>query len=360
MPESFQEKTEQATPKKKEDTRKRGKVARSAELNSAVILMVGLFILSFSGPMVIGHLTDVFRSSLGSAGVTQVNVENLREIALQQVGGMTLALLPVFAGLLLIGIGISVAQVGFMISAEALTPRFENINPLSGLRKMFFSQRTIVEVLKNLLKVVIIAAIAYYAVRNLVNGAFELMNGDVPSIADAIVSGSLGIGLKIGLAFLGLAALDYFYQRYQYEQDLRMTKQELKEESKQTDGDPIVKSRIRLLQRRIAYRRMMHDVPKADVVVTNPTHYAVALKYDAEKMSAPKVVAKGADHMAQRIREIAAEHHVPIVEDRMLARTLYQTIDIGEEIPEKLFQAVAQVLAYIYRLKHAKPGKRRI
>jgi flagellar biosynthetic protein FlhB len=308
--------------------------------------------------MIATRMMDLFRTSLGNAAGVQLNAANLQHLVMDSIGGMAVTLAPIFAGLLLIGLGVSISQVGFMFSFEPIMPRFDKMNPIAGLRKTLVSRRTLVELLKNLIKVSIIAGVAYVSVNNLINNSFELMESDVPSIAQAIVSGSLGIGLKIGLAFLGLAGIDYFYQRFEYEQDLRMTKQEVKEESKQTEGDPIVKSRIRLLQRRIAYKRMMQDVPKADVVVTNPTHFAVALKYEPEKMSAPKVVAKGADLMAKKIREVAAEHNVPLVEDKMLARALYQTIEIGEEIPEKLFQAVAQVLAYIYRLKNTHPGRR--
>jgi len=161
--------------------------------------------------------------------------------------------------------------------------------------------------------------------------------------------------VKTGLAFLGLAALDFYYQRFEHSRNLRMTKEEVKEENKEMEGDPLVKGRIRTVQRKIAYKRMMQDVPKADVVLTNPTHLAVALKYDSANMSAPRVVAKGADLIAQRIKSIAVEHKIPIVEDKPLARALYHAVEVGEEIPERLFQAVAQVLAYIYRLRVKRP-----
>jgi flagellar biosynthetic protein FlhB len=178
------------------------------------------------------------------------------------------------------------------------------------------------------------------------------MDSDAETILGFMAKSALGVGLKVGIAYLVVAALDVAYQRFEYERDLRMTKQEVKEEHKQQEGDPLIKSRIRTVQRQIAYKRMMQEVPKADVVVTNPTHIAVALKYDVAKMSAPKVVAKGAELIAQRIKDLAREHGVPIVEDKLLARLLYKSVEIGEEIPEKLFQAVAQVLAYIYRLRN--------
>jgi flagellar biosynthetic protein FlhB len=215
-----------------------------------------------------------------------------------------------------------------------------------------------VELLKNLIKMGVIGGIAYVSVNNAIQDAVVLVDTDVPTMFASMIGSSVGIGLKIGLAFLALAALDYAYQRFDYERDLRMTKQELKDESKVTEGDPLIKSRIRGIQRRIAYRRMIAEVPKADVVITNPTHVAVALKYDTGRMSAPVVVAKGADLMAARIKEIAREHHVPVVEDQPLARALYKAVDIGEQIPEQLFHAVAQVLAYIFKLRNAAAGKR--
>jgi len=182
----------------------------------------------------------------------------------------------------------------------------------------------------------------------------SLMDGDVRGILTFLVSASLSTGFKMGLAFLALALFDYLFQRFEFERDIRMTKQEVKEDTKMTEGDPLVRGRIRSVQKQIAYKRMMHDVPKADVVVTNPTHVAVALKYEAGKMDAPRVVAKGAELIAQRIKEIAREHRVPIVEDKVLARALYSSVNIGEVIPEKLFQAVAQLLAYIFRMKNSK------
>jgi flagellar biosynthesis protein FlhB len=182
------------------------------------------------------------------------------------------------------------------------------------------------------------------------------MDGDAAGVLKFLVRSSLWAGMKIGLVYLVLALFDYFYQRFEFEKEQMMTKEEVKEEGKMQEGNPLIKGRIRSIQRQIAYKRMMHDVPKADVVLTNPTHVAVAIKYDSEKMSAPRVVAKGAELIAQRIKKIAAEHNIPVVEDRVLARALYKAVDIGDEIPEKMFQAIAQLLAYIYRMKKAQPG----
>jgi flagellar biosynthetic protein FlhB len=322
------------------------------------MIVLGLGVLYIGGSAVGARLMDVMRMFFGSAtklSVTPGNTQNLFEQALLTVG---IALLPVLGGLLLIGLASGYAQVGFLFTLEPLMMKWERIDPMAGMKRIFGSQRSMVELLKNLIKMGVIGGIAYVSVNNAIQDAVVLVDTDVPTMFASMIGSSVGIGLKIGLAFLALAALDYAYQRFDYERDLRMTKQELKDESKVTEGDPLIKSRIRGIQRRIAYRRMIAEVPKADVVITNPTHVAVALKYDTGRMSAPVVVAKGADLMAARIKEIAREHHVPVVEDQPLARALYKAVDIGEQIPEQLFHAVAQVLAYIFKLRNAAAGKR--
>jgi flagellar biosynthetic protein FlhB len=209
----------------------------------------------------------------------------------------------------------------------------------------------LVELVKGLAKVAILALVAYNATNDVLAEAITLADADAMAIVEFMANAAVAISLKVGLAYFALAGADYAYQKFEYLKQLRMTKQEVKDEAKELEGDPLIKGRIRSIQRQIAYRRMMQDVPKADVVVTNPTHFAVAIKYEVGKMSAPKVVAKGVDLIALRIREVAMEHHVPLVEDKPLAQLLYKTVEIGDQIPEKLFQAVAQVLAYVYRLR---------
>jgi flagellar biosynthetic protein FlhB len=265
-----------------------------------------------------------------------------------------MAIGPLLFGFLIIGLIASVGQVGFHFSGQALAPKWNKFNPVTALKSTFLSKRSAVEMVKNLLKVVLVGWVAYSAISSSIEDSVVLIDGDVGNIVSFLISAVMHTGLKIGLAFVVLAAFDLMYQRYEFEQQIKMSKEEIKEESKTQEGDPQIKGRIRTIQRQIAYKRMMQDVPKADVVVTNPTHFAIALKYDAAKMHAPTVVAKGADLIAQRIKAIALQHHVPIVEDKMLARTLYKAVDIGEQIPEKLFQAVAQVLAYIYRMKNSR------
>jgi flagellar biosynthesis protein FlhB len=353
---SFQERTEPATQKKRDEQRRKGKVMKSVELNSSAILVFGLLLLSVSGTGIVLNLSNVLRETMTHAGTTKLSVTAVQNIISSSLTNFLWTIAPTVGGLMIIGLAVSYAQVGFLFSLEPLAPKFSKINPLNGIKKVLISRRSLVELAKNLFKVTIVGVVAYISLSSLMDNCVTLMDGSVESILHFMASASMSIGMKTGLAFLVLAVFDYLYQRYEHEHELRMTRQEVKEEWKSQEGDPIVKGRIRTIQRQIAYKRMMVDVPKADVVVTNPTHLAVAIKYDMEKMRAPKVVAKGADLIAKRIRDLAAEHGVPLVEDKPLARTLYRTVDIGEEIPEKLFQAVAQVLAYIYRIKNMRPG----
>jgi flagellar biosynthetic protein FlhB len=352
--ESFQEKTEPATQKKRDESRQKGKVVKSMEMNSALILVFGLLILSFGGAALAGSLANVAHGLFANAAAVDLNSANVHQLFVHGIAAVAIMVGPIIVGLMLVGLASSFAQVGFLFTFEPLQPNLGRLNPLSGMKKIFMSRRSTTEVGKNLLKVIIVGLVAYWTVDGMLPESLELMDGGPASVLQFMGHGALAVGLKVGIAFLALAVVDYMFQRHEYERELRMTKQEVKEEIKMQEGDPLIKGRIRGIQRQIAYKRMMHDVPTADVVVTNPTHYAVAIKYDMLKMSAPKVVAKGANLIAEKIKEIAAEHSVPVVEDKLLAQMLYKTVEIGEEIPQKLFQAVAQVLAYIYRLKNMK------
>ncbi|HVN48872.1 MAG TPA: flagellar biosynthesis protein FlhB [Bacteroidota bacterium] len=348
------ERTEDATPKKREDTRNKGMVAKSMEINSALVIFFGLLLLQVASGGVMQHIMSVSKLLFGQAASIQINTTNIQQFASSEILSFLMAIGPLLLGFLIIGLIGSASQAGFHFSVQALEPKWNKFNPVSALKSTFVSKRSMVEMIKNLLKVVLVGWVAYYSISSSVEDSVELIDGDVGNIVSFLISAVMHAGLKIGLAFVVLAAFDYLYQRYEFEQQIKMTKEEVKEETKMQEGDPQIKGRVRSIQRQIAYKRMMQDVPKADVVVTNPTHFAVALKYDAPKMQAPTVVAKGADLVAQRIKAIAAEHNIPVVEDKMLARTLFKSVDVGEQIPEKLFQAVAQVLAYIYRMKNSR------
>lgn len=352
--ESYQEKTEPASDKKREEARRKGKIPRSVELNSAFVLLFGLLIISFGGTALVGGLAEVVRDSLVHSGTTTLTLGNLHGMAVRGLMTVGALLAPVILGIMGVGLAAAYLQVGFVYSPEVMRPSFDKINPLTGVKKILISRRSLIELAKSLAKVGLVGMVAWWSVQDVIADSPALVQGDIVGLLGFIGHSAFTVGLRTGLVFMVIAVLDFFYQRFEYEREMRMSKEELKEETKATEGDPMVKSRVRSIQRRIAYRRMMADVPTADVVVTNPTHLAVALKYDAEEMHAPNVVAKGADLIALKIREIALEHQVPIVEDRPLAQALYRSVDIGEEIPEKLFQAVAQVLAYIYRLRNEK------
>lgn len=348
---TFQEKTEPATPKKKEESRKKGKAVKSMEINSAFLLLFGLLFLYFGGAGLAYELSNFMKHIFVNAPVMQLNFDTAYELLIRSFITIGVVVGPVALGLLAVGFLVSFLQVGFLVTLEPMKPKFSKFNPLKGIKEKMVSRRAAVELLKNLIKVAVIGTVAYFSLKGVIEESMYLMDSDIQSIVGFMAKASLAVSLKVAIGFLVLAIFDYLYQRYEHETELKMTKHEVKEESKSTEGDPLIKSRIRSVQRQIAYRRMMQDVPTADVVVTNPTHIAVALKYDQKNMGAPKVVAKGAEKIAERIKEIAVEHNIPLVEDKFLARTLYKTVEIGEEIPEKLFQAVAEILAYIYRLK---------
>jgi flagellar biosynthetic protein FlhB len=298
-------------------------------------------------------MAEIARSSFMRAGTLPVTLENLHAMMSGGMVRLGLLMAPVILGIMVVGLASSYLQVGFVYSPEVLRPSFDKINPMQGIKKILISRRSLMELAKSMIKVTIVGIVAFFGIKDVIAEAPTLVESDPSAVMGFLSSAAYSLGVKTGIAFLVLAVVDYFYQRFEHEKELRMSKEEVKEETKSTEGDPMVKGRIRTIQRRIAYRRMMQDVPKADVIVTNPTHLAVALKYSADDMRAPRVVAKGADFIALKIREIAAAHDVPIVEDKPLAQALYRSVDIGQEIPEKMFQAVAQLLAYIYRLKQA-------
>jgi len=350
---SDQEKTEDASGHKREETRKHGSVAKSLEINSAVMIVAGVLIISAGSASVASTIADAARNLFTNAGRIQLTIGNVHNYAVQGIVSGALALGPLLFGMMVVAAAVNYMQVGFMFSVEVLRPKLEKFNPLAGLKRMLFTKRSLVELMKNLIKMVIVGVVAYKVISQMMDGVLTLMDGDTMAVLESFSSMALQVALKAGGAFFILAALDFAYQRYDHEQSMKMTKDEVKEESKMLEGNPMIKSRVRSAQRQIAYKRMMQDVPKADVVITNPTHLAVALQYDMAKMGAPTVTAKGAELIAQRIKDIAREHDIPIVEDRPLARALYKSVKVGEEIPEQLFQTVAQLLAYIYRIKNS-------
>lgn len=336
-----------------QETREKGQVAKSAELNSALILLTSIMMLYFTGGAMLNQMMDQFKivyNDLNEIGRETTSVQYLMTAGLKPF----LAILaPLLIVITVVAIGANVAQFGFLFSLEPLVPKFDKLNPLAGIKRMF-SPRAFVEVLKGILKLVIVGGISYWTLLQQKDRYLLLLNDGVGEILRFTGAVVYQLTVRISGALLVLALADFLYQKWQYKKDLMMTKEELKEEAKQMEGDPLVKTAIRSLQLTRARQRMMGSVPQADVVITNPTHIAVAMKYDVEKMNAPVILAKGARLLAARIREIAQKNGIPIIENKPLARSLYKIGEIGKEIPAELFQAVAEVFAYVYQMRHPK------
>ncbi len=349
-----QEKTEQPTPKKLSDARKKGQVAKSMEINSLLVFSSGLMLLYFSQHNISEHFASFTIKIFSSLDTLQLNVQVVQQFMIEICLSVFFAFIPFFLGLVVISIIAGFAQVGFKLSPEALMPKMEKFNVINGIKKVLFSSKSLVELIKSLVKLIIVSLSVYLILSNTIIDTASLVTLSVGEIVKYMMEATFNLTWKLALIYSVLAAADFVYQKHSFKKDMMMTKEEIKEEHKQSEGDPHVKSRIRRIQIMMSKNRMMHDIPKADVVITNPTHFAVALKYEMTKDSAPKVVAKGVDALAQKIKEEAAKNNIPLYEDRELARALYKYCDIGDYVPEKLFKAVAQVLAYIYQLKNKK------
>ncbi|GAB4364610.1 MAG: flagellar biosynthesis protein FlhB [Calditrichia bacterium] len=352
MADDFQEKTEQPTPRRLEEARKKGNVAKSMEVNSALSLLFGLLFLYLLSGLLFRQLSQTFRAIFNGGYMVELTPSSVHHFFLEglQHFGMVLG---IFMGLiLLVGLSSSISQVGFLFTLEPIIPKLSKISPVKGFKKIIFSKRSLEELLKNMVKLVIIIWVAYSAIMGYKEEFIPLMDKDAGQVFSFMLTAGARVCFKIALIFLVIAGADYAFQRWEHHNQLKMTKQEVKDEMKQTEGDPKVKSRIRSMQIQMARSRMMQAVPEADVVITNPTHYAVALGYQPEKDQAPRVVAKGQNYIALRIKEIAQENDVPILEDPPLAKALFKAVEIDQEIPAKFFQAVAEVLAYVYKLKN--------
>jgi flagellar biosynthetic protein FlhB len=352
-----QEKTEQPTSKKLYEGREKGMVAKSAEINSFAVFTTGLLILYLSHKHMGSMLSELSVKIFNSLDVLEIDKNLLSEYALQGFIFFIVTLSPVLAAIMVAGFAASVSQVGFKISPKALIPTLDKFNPVKGIKRLLFSSRSLLEIVKSLAKVLIVGGFAYLILTDLVASSTKLVDLTVDETVQFMISSGYSFLWKIALLFGILAAVDFVYQKKKFTKDMMMTKQEVKEEHKQAEGDPLIKSKIRRIQLQMAHSRMMKDIPNADVVITNPTHYAIALKYEMSKDSAPKVLAKGVDELARRIREIAEEHNIPLHEDRELARQLYKYCEVGDKIPAMFFHTVAQILAYVYQLKNSNAKK---
>ncbi len=350
---SFQERTEKATPKRREQARERGQVAKSPDLNAAVVICLGFTALFALGPMVVGRVMDTMSYTMANAPTIASSDSTFYTVFGRYLSSFMLTVIPVFLAMIVIGVSVNVLQVGFKISTKSLEPNFEKLNVISGLKKLF-SMKSAVQLVRDPLKLLLVAVVAYFVLRSEFDGFFTLADMSPAQLGATIGRLVVTTALKIGVAILVIAIIDFLYQRYEFEKSIRMSKQEIKDEMKNTEGSPQTKSRIRQIQRAASRRRMMSAVPTADVVVTNPTEVAVALKYDAQAMQAPVVVAKGQRLVAQKIKEIARKHGIPIVEDKPLARALLKMCEVGQMVPASLYRAVAEVLAHIYRVQGRK------
>lgn len=356
--EEGQERTEEATPRRLEKAREEGQVARSRELGAAFVVIAGIAVLMVMGEGLTITLEDIFRDNFSldarDAHDEAMMFAHLRLALLETI--KTLA--PFFMFLLVAGIASSAVMGGVLFSGKALMPKFSRLNPLEGIKRMF-SVKALVELVKSILKVSVLTGIALLVLNNAADDLFLMGNqAVVPAMAHAMDLLTWST-LYICAGLILIAAVDVPYQLWDYAQNLKMTMQQVKDEMKDIEGKPEVKGRIRQLQREMARRRMMQAVPEADVVITNPTHFAVALKYDTKGSGAPVLVAKGVDVLALKIREIANAHKVAVVEAPALARAVYFTTEVDQEIPQRLYVAVARVLAYVFQLRSYRPGKGR-
>ncbi len=349
------DKTEKATPKRREEARKEGNVLRSMEINSAFAMLAAFGILAFAGPGIWTRLQEDMVQrlrALGTMGTTDFTINDTMTMFVDVIKVMSIVTAPIMLGMLVVGVLASVVQVKPKITPSVIKPRFSKLDPIKGAKQRF-GPAALFELAKSLMKMLAVGIPAGHVVWT--RRAELLSLGDAEPIAAGLVTVDIimSIGFRVAGIYVGIAIIDYLYQRHRYEKNLKMTKHEVKQEFKQQELSPEMKAAQRRRQRDMARRRMLSDVPGADVVITNPTHYAIALKYDSES-GAPQVVAKGVDLLALRIREIADESGVMRVENRALARELYASVDVGHLIPAELYAAVAEVLAYVYRAEERK------
>lgn len=344
------EKTEKATPKKREDTRKKGEVARSQEINTAILLFFMFVAFSAIGPFWKERFTNLFSRMFNEYINWDLTADHFHIILVELIIYILITIAPIFLVAIISGLGSNLIQFGFLFTSEPLQFKLERLNPISGAKRIF-SVRAIVELVKSLLKLTIIGAVTFFVLWNRKDAIIMQSETNLDNALTFFGSTMTQMGLYASLALLVLATLDYTYQRFDHEKNIRMSKHEIKEEYRNIEGDPQIKAKIREKQRQMSMRRMMNDVPDADVVITNPTHYAIAIKYDESKSDAPYVVAKGADYLALKIREVAKKNKVMLVENQTLARALYSKVEVGKVIDESFYQTVAEVLAYVYQVE---------
>jgi flagellar biosynthetic protein FlhB len=308
--------------------------------------------LAVFAPFMNTQMRMVMEKVLYEFPATDLGLADMVNLAQELIGLFLLMIGPIMAAVFITAILSNILQVGLLLSGESIKPKLSKLNPLKGFGRLF-SVQSLMEFVKSMAKLLIVGLVSYFAVRSELDRIPSLMDMELQAIMAYILITTLKITIICALAMVVLVAADYAFQKWQFEKRIKMTKKEVKDELKTSEGDPLIKSRIKSIQMEMSRKRMMQDVPQADVVITNPTHFAVAIKYDSAVMGAPQLLAKGAGEVARRIKALAREHHIPVVENKELARNLFAAVDIGQEIPVDLYQAVAEVLAYIYKLKSA-------
>lgn len=344
------EKTEKATPKKRQDERKKGRVAKSQDVNTAILLLFCFIILYVLGAFMKNSMLSLYEFTFTEYIHWDLTIHSVMQLFREGIIQMALIVTPIMIVALIAGFAANLLQVGFLFTTEPLKFDLKKIDPIKGAKRIF-SIRALVELLKSFLKIIFIGVITFSIIWMYKDDMMMLSMKPVESAISFFGQMTIVMGIAATIALLLLSILDYVYQRYDFEKNIRMSKQDIKDEHKNVEGDPLIRSKIKEKQRQIATRRMMSEVPSADVVITNPTHYAIAIRYDETKASAPIVVAKGTGYLAQKIKEIAKSHDVITVENKSLARALYRTVEVDEVIPEQFYQAVAEILAYVYQLE---------
>lgn len=355
MPEQQgQDKTEQPTQKRLDNSREEGQVARSTEISAFTVFSTGLLILFVFQGFIGGQLSSLSIEIFKTVSTLELELSLIQLYAAKGFMFFLFTLSPFFIGIMVFALVANLGQVGLKLSPKAIKPKFSKMNPIKGIKNKFFSSRSFVELLKTFAKLIVISLFIYFAISSLILESTNLLSQSIEEIVEFMSQAALSLLWKIIIVYAVLSIIDFVFQKHKFKKDMMMTKQEVKEENKQDYGDPYIKGKIKEKQFEISNNRMIQAVPKADVVITNPTHFAIALKYDTVKNSAPIVLAKGMDEVALRIKEVARKNNVPLYEDKPLAQALYKACKVGEEIPEKLFEAVAKILALIYQAKNKK------
>lgn len=353
MAEDFGDRTEDPTEHRRQEAREQGNVARSADLSSAGLLLAVAMVLSIFGDALVRSMAEILRGSLESPAWMETDPNHVSQHLIELTKKSAATVLPMMLLLVVAAVLLNLLQIGFLISTEAIQVNFGRLNPIEGLKRIF-SLRGVVKVIVSLGKLAVVVAIAGWAIASILPHFMQLGGSGPISILTGIRQSTVNLALQISGALVFLGGLDLLFQKWKYLQDLRMTKQELREEMKNMEGDPNIRHRRREAHRKLVEARELSQVQYADVVITNPTHIAVALKYDPKEMSAPRVVAKGMGAIAERIRAIAAEHGVPIIERKPVARMLYRDVKVGREIPVEMYDVFVEIMAYVYRLSGKK------